>query len=271
MTNDKFFWCTLCYCKIVQMGIIFSVNTRLFRLLTLWRLGKITFTIFRLHFFDCHFSLLTSDISISLCNFNSGLKPVKSDVRSPYLSIWHTTSSYVELICFYIFLGTEALLFHAQSNPSYRGDTEGFPKEVALKIFKKTIHNYKPPPNVYYYLSTSPWKEPSIKDLPRRTINTLAKKEIINLQKVRAAGIHCPQPVMLCRHIVVMSFIGENKKPAPKLKNVILEPDEYLIAYHEVNSLKIYIIQWQNVCNKYYLGLLSMVFHYVSIQISVFI
>lgn len=63
----------------------------------------------------------------------------------------------------------------------------------------------------------------------------MARREITNLKKIREAGIRCPQPVMFQRHVVIMSFIGENKTSAPQLKNVKLEPNESVTAYNEVN------------------------------------
>lgn len=56
-----------------------------------------------------------------------------------------------------------------------------------------------------------------------------------NLNRVKNAGIPCPDVVELKKHILVMSFIGDNHNPAPKLKDVILTEAEYIIAYEQVS------------------------------------
>lgn len=40
------------------------------------------------------------------------------------------------------------------------------------------------------------------------------------------AGIPCPQVVILKKHVLVMSFIGQDQVPAPKLKDVTLSNED---------------------------------------------
>ena len=46
-------------------------------------------------------------------------------------------------------------------------------------------------------------------------------------------GIPCPEVVLLRKHVLIMSFIGKDQVPAPKLKNVVLKPDQWQSAYHQ--------------------------------------
>ena len=42
-----------------------------------------------------------------------------------------------------------------------------------------------------------------------------------NLNRLQKVGIHCPEVVSLRKHVLVMSFIGNDQKAAPKLKGRI--------------------------------------------------
>ena len=58
-------------------------------------------------------------------------------------------------------------------------------------------------------------------------------------------GINCPQVLLLRKHILVMSFIGHNQKPAPKLKVAKLSAADLIIAYEqciEVGEFAIHFI-----------------------------
>ncbi len=46
-------------------------------------------------------------------------------------------------------------------------------------------------------------------------------------------GIPCPEVVSLRKHVLIMSFIGKDQVPAPKLKNAQLKPDQWNSAYHQ--------------------------------------
>lgn len=53
------------------------------------------------------------------------------------------------------------------------------------------------------------------------------------LYRMQKAGIPCPTVVLLKKHILVMSFIGHDQVPAPKLKEVKLSEEEMKDAYHQ--------------------------------------
>jgi len=51
--------------------------------------------------------------------------------------------------------------------------------------------------------------------------------------RLREGGILCPEVVLLRKHILVMSFIGQDCKPAPELKEVRLSPELMTSAYQQ--------------------------------------
>lgn len=52
------------------------------------------------------------------------------------------------------------------------------------------------------------------------------------------AGIPCPQVVILKKHVLVMSFIGQDQVPAPKLKDVKLNSEDMKKAYYQVLNVR---------------------------------
>ena len=46
-------------------------------------------------------------------------------------------------------------------------------------------------------------------------------------------GIRCPQVVLLKKQVLVMSFIGNEQRPAPKLKDVVLTTSQGTRAYEQ--------------------------------------
>ncbi|XP_023063556.1 serine/threonine-protein kinase RIO3 isoform X3 [Piliocolobus tephrosceles] len=55
--------------------------------------------------------------------------------------------------------------------------------------------------------------------------------------RMQRAGIPCPTVVLLKKHILVMSFIGHDQVPAPKLKEVKLNSEEMKEAYYQTLHL----------------------------------
>ena len=50
---------------------------------------------------------------------------------------------------------------------------------------------------------------------------------------MQKAGIPCPTVALLKKHILVMSFIGKDQKPAPKLKDAVLSSRQLQQAYEQ--------------------------------------
>lgn len=51
---------------------------------------------------------------------------------------------------------------------------------------------------------------------------------------MKKAEIPCPEVVLLKKHILVMSFIGKDHVPAPKLKDAMLNSEDLKNAYYQV-------------------------------------
>lgn len=51
--------------------------------------------------------------------------------------------------------------------------------------------------------------------------------------KMRKFGIRCPEVVILKKHVLIMSFLGNDNKPAPKLKDANLNEEELQQAYDQ--------------------------------------
>lgn len=55
---------------------------------------------------------------------------------------------------------------------------------------------------------------------------------------MKKVGILCPEVVILRKHILVMSFIGQDHVPAPKLKDARLSSDDMKLAYYQVLDVR---------------------------------
>ena len=51
--------------------------------------------------------------------------------------------------------------------------------------------------------------------------------------RLNEGGVVCPKVVMLKKHVLVMEFIGQEGRPAPKLTEVVLSPEDLGAAYHQ--------------------------------------
>ncbi|KAG5875520.1 hypothetical protein JTB14_013675 [Gonioctena quinquepunctata] len=141
-----------------------------------------------------------------------------------------------------ISIGKEAVILHADSDPSFPLATEELPKECVIKVFKTTLSEFKQRDK--YIKDDHRFKDRIGKQTARKTVHIWAEKEMANLMRLQRAGIPCPQVVTLKKHVLVMSFIGEDHRPAPKLKDARMKEVDYIIAYDEV--IEEYNILWHN-------------------------
>lgn len=132
--------------------------------------------------------------------------------------------------------GKEAVILHANSDPSYSGDLV-LPKECAIKIFKTTLNEFKQRDR--YIKDDYRFKDRFSKQNNRTVIFMWAEKEMHNLLRIQKIGINCPEVIALKKNILLMSFIGSNNIAAPKLKNAILSAAELIIAYEEVVDIMV--------------------------------
>ncbi|XP_023018725.1 serine/threonine-protein kinase RIO3 [Leptinotarsa decemlineata] len=131
-----------------------------------------------------------------------------------------------------ISIGKEAVILHADSDPAFPFATEQLPKECVIKVFKTTLSEFKQRDK--YIKDDHRFKDRIGKQTARKTVHIWAEKEMANLMRLRKAGILCPHVVTLKKHVLVMSFIGENHRPAPKLKDAKMKEADYIVAYDEV-------------------------------------
>lgn len=124
--------------------------------------------------------------------------------------------------------GKEACVFHA-----WGGGTEEHvvPSECAVKVFKTVLNEFKN--RDQYIRDDYRFRDRFSKQNPRKVIHMWAEKEMRNLSRMRKAGLPCPEVVALKKHVLVMTFIGAEQKPAPKLKEVKLTPAQMAQAYSQ--------------------------------------
>lgn len=126
--------------------------------------------------------------------------------------------------------GKEAIVVHANGETSNPDLT--VPKECAIKVFKTTLNEFKTRDK--YIEADYRFKDRFTKQNPRKVVHMWAEKEMHNLWRLKKIGLNCPSMVCLKKHVLVMSFIGMDGKPAPKLKDVMLKPDKWQSVYNEV-------------------------------------
>ncbi|XP_046969229.1 serine/threonine-protein kinase RIO3 [Vanessa cardui] len=156
--------------------------------------------------------------------------------------------------------GKESVVLHANSDQSYLEMV--LPKECAIKVFKTTLNEFKTRDK--YIEADYRFKDRFSKQNPRKIVHMWAEKEMHNMMRIQKIGLNCPEMVCLKKHILVMSFIGKDNKPAPKLRDVIMKPEKWPSVYNEVVEAmhKLYnvghlvhadlseynILWWENKC-----------------------
>ncbi|XP_032518957.2 serine/threonine-protein kinase RIO3 [Danaus plexippus] len=156
--------------------------------------------------------------------------------------------------------GKESVVLHANSDQSYPDMI--LPKECAIKVFKTTLNEFKTRDK--YIEADYRFKDRFSKQNPRKIVHMWAEKEMHNIMRLQKIGLNCPEMVVLKKHVLVMSFIGKDSKPAPKLRDVILKPEKWQSVYNEVVEAmhKLYkeghlvhadlseynILWWENKC-----------------------
>ncbi|KAM9775411.1 serine/threonine-protein kinase RIO3 [Syngnathus typhle] len=151
------------------------------------------------------------------------------DPRTRLLMYKMVNAGVLESINGCISTGKESVVFHANGGSL---EEQPVPDEVVLKVFKTTLNEFK---NRDRYIKDDyRFIDRFTKLNPRKIIRLWAEKEMHNLSRMRKAGIPCPDVVVLRKHILVMSFIGQDHLPAPKLKDVMLSSDDMKKAFHQV-------------------------------------
>lgn len=145
--------------------------------------------------------------------------------------------------------GKEANVYHATSK------TE---KQFAIKIYKTSILIFKDRDK--YVRGEFRFRHGYCRHNPRKMVKTWAEKEMRNLVRMHSNGLNVPEPILLRSHVLVMSFIGKDGWPAPKLKDVELSQSRARETYRDV-----VIIMWKiyNKCKLVHADLseFNMLYH----------
>lgn len=105
--------------------------------------------------------------------------------------------------------GKEANVYHAVTDDG---------QHRAIKIYKSTILTFKNRDR--YVTGEYRFRNGYSRSNPRKMTQTWAEKEMRNLKRLEAAGIPCPEAILLKLQVLVMRFIGDDKGwPAPRLKD----------------------------------------------------
>ena len=89
-------------------------------------------------------------------------------------------------------------------------------KPIAIKVYAIEAANFK---RMWPYLAEDP-RFRNIKPDKRSIITAWAKKEFKNLERATEAGVKCPEPLAIRDNVLVMSFIGDDFVPAPRLTEI---------------------------------------------------
>ncbi|MBJ23878.1 MAG: serine protein kinase RIO [Euryarchaeota archaeon] len=141
--------------------------------------------------------------------------------------------------------GKEAHVFHGLSDDGV----------IAIKIFHTSNAVFK---NLLKYIEGDP-RFGGLKRKHRDLVTVWVRKEHRNLLRMKKCGLNVPEPLGIHQNILVMSYIGDDEKPAPRLRDVkINNPEEVFeklktfirICWHEAKLVHAdfsdYNILWHN-------------------------
>jgi RIO kinase 3 len=117
-------------------------------------------------------------------------------------------------------------------------------KECVAKVYKTTLNEFKT--RSKYIKDDYRFKDRYKHLNPRKIVRLWAEKEMHNLIKIRQHGILCPEVIMLKKNVLIMSFIGDDAKAAPKLKDAQLNDEELESAYKQCYQI---VYDLYNKCN----------------------
>lgn len=95
-------------------------------------------------------------------------------------------------------------------------------KRVAVKIYRTCTSTFK---HIMEYIVGDP-RFKSFQKSRRALVYIWTKKEYKNLELLKKAKIKAPKPIIFRDNVLIMSYIGDERSPAPLLKDVVLENPE---------------------------------------------
>lgn len=150
------------------------------------------------------------------------------DVKTRLILYKLVSGQVLETLTGCISTGKEACVYHAWSGPL---EDQEMPREYALKVYKTTLNEFQN--RDQYIREDHRFRDRFGKQNPRKIIHMWAEKEMRNLSRMMKANIPCPEVIILKKHVLVMSFIGTDTRPAPKLKDVQLPFDVMTLIYEQ--------------------------------------
>lgn len=116
-------------------------------------------------------------------------------------------------------------------------EVKDIPSECALKVYKTTLSEFK---NRCEYVKDD-YRFNNCRN-PRKVLKIWAEKELMNLVRMKRAGVRCPSVVKLKDNVLVMSFIGQDGIGAPKLLEADLDQheDQLRAAYNQCVDVRFY-------------------------------
>ena len=101
---------------------------------------------------------------------------------------------------------------------------------IALKVYRTEHCDFK---NMWKYLIADP-RFFGIKKDRRSVVYAWCRREFKNLKIAFKAKVACPKPIAFFENVLVMSFVGEDGKPAPRLVDVILSKKDASSIYKRI-------------------------------------
>ena len=101
----------------------------------------------------------------------------------------------------------------------------------AVKVYKTSILVFKDRDK--YVTGEFRFRHGYARHNPRKMVRVWAEKEMRNLARLHNAGIPCPRPILLKSHVLIMSFLGDDGWPSPKLKDARLSEGKARELYYE--------------------------------------
>jgi len=116
----------------------------------------------------------------------------------------------IDILDFPISTGKEGVVF--------RGVTPG-KKFVALKIYRISNATFK---HIYDYITGDP-RFRSVHKTRKDIVFAWTKKEFKNLERLKKIGVTAPKPITSINNVLVMEYIGDARRPAPLMRDVVLD------------------------------------------------
>jgi RIO kinase 1 len=92
-------------------------------------------------------------------------------------------------------------------------------KFVALKIYRISTATFK---HISQYIVGDP-RFKSVRKTRKDIVFAWTKKEFKNLERLEEIGVSAPKAIVGINNVLVMSYIGYARRPAPLMKDVVLE------------------------------------------------